>query len=193
MQPCLRHTLLAAATACLLVACASTPQTSTTQAKQAATATAGSTEAATVNLASASGSLVSGTLRIVSSGKGVHITGEIGGLAPNSGHAFHFHEKGDCSAADASSALGHFNPSHSPHGRAGAGPHHAGDMDNITANADGVARIDIQDNDVSLHRGAPNDITGRAVIVHAGVDDYTSQPAGNAGARVACGVIEPEM
>lgn len=191
MQPFLRHSLLAVAIACLAAACATAPESSSTTASQAAAPPpAASAEYATVNLASASGSLVSGTLRIVPNGNGVHITGEIGGLPPGSTHAFHFHEIGDCSAADASSAGGHFNPTHAPHGRAGAAPHHAGDMDNVVADADGVARIDIQNNDVSLRRGAPNDITGRAVIVHAGADDYTSQPSGNAGARVACGVIK---
>lgn len=190
MQTFLRHTLLAIATAALVAACATAPKTSTPESQAAATHPAASAEYATVNLASASGSLVSGTLRIVPNGNGVHITGEIGGLQPGSTHAIHIHEIGDCSAADASSAGGHFNPTNAPHGRAGAGPHHAGDMDNIVADADGVAKIDIQDNDVSLRRGAPNDITGRAVIVHAGADDYTSQPSGNAGARVACGVID---
>lgn len=192
MYPSMRHCLLAGASACLVAACASAPpiQQKTAEPAAAAEPAAGSAEYATVNLASASGSLVSGTLRIVPMGDGVHITGEVGGLRPNSAHAFHFHEIGDCSAADASSAGGHFNPTGSVHGRVGAGPHHAGDMDNIVANADGVAKIDVHDSDVSLRRGAPNDISGRSVIVHAGADDYTSQPSGNAGARLACGVIE---
>ncbi len=99
------------------------------------------------------------------------------------------HEKGDCSAVDASSAGGHFNPAAQPHGRAGGGAHHAGDMDNLQANAEGVVHVDVRLRGVTLGGGAANDIAGRALVVHANADDYHSQPAGNAGARVACGVI----
>ena len=70
-----------------------------------------------------------------------------------------------------------------------SGAHHAGDMDNIVANAEGVVNVDVHVNGVTLGGGAANDIAGRALVVHAAPDDYTSQPAGNAGARVACGVI----
>ena len=143
---------------------------------------------ATANLAPASASLVSGTLTLTTMGDGVHVGGEIGGLPPGL-HGFHVHEHGDCSAADASSAGGHFNPTNSAHGRAGTGPHHLGDTDNIVANAEGVATIDKHLNDVTIGSGLANDIAGRAVIVHAAPDDYTSQPSGDAGARVACGVI----
>src|SRR3546814_10123835 len=110
-------------------------------------------------------------------GDGVHITGQIGGLGAGQTHAIHVHEKGDCSAADASSAGGHFNPTGSPHGRAGTPTHHAGDMDNLTANAQGVADVNIHLAGVTLGGGAANDIAGRAVIVHAAPDDYTSQPS----------------
>lgn len=147
---------------------------------------------ADVVLASASASLVSGRLTAVPMADGVHFTGEIGGLTPNGTHALHVHEKGDCGAVDASSAGGHFNPAGAPHGRAGAGPHHAGDMDNIVADGQGVARIDAHAEGVTLGDGGPNDIAGRAVVVHAQPDDYRSQPAGNAGARVACGVIRTQ-
>ena len=141
------------------------------------------------NLASASGSLVSGQLQVMSMGSGVHIAGDIGGLEPNSAHGFHIHEKGDCSAVDATSAGGHFNPLGAPHGRMETTPHHAGDMDNIVADADGVAHVNIHVPGVTLGGGGPTDIAGRALIVHADPDDYQSQPSGNAGARVACGVI----
>lgn len=152
-------------------------------------ATSGTLSAAIVNLASASGSLVSGKLSLMAMGDGVHITGEVGGLAPNSTHGFHIHEKGDCSAADASSAGGHFNPGSEPHGRARNAQHHAGDNDNLVANGQGVARIDAHFAGVVLGGGAGNDIVGKAVVVHGDPDDYTSQPSGNAGSRVACGVI----
>ncbi|GAB3345017.1 superoxide dismutase family protein [Lysobacter tyrosinilyticus] len=144
---------------------------------------------ASITLAPASGSLVSGKLSALPIAGGVRITGEIGGLARGSTHAIHIHEKGDCSAADATSAGGHFNPAQQPHGRAGSGPHHGGDMDNFVADANGVAHVDVQAFGVTLGGGATN-IGGRAIVVHAMPDDYTSQPAGNAGARVACGVIQ---
>lgn len=180
-------TLMLAIAAALLAGCAST---GTPTATGAAAAPAKSTASrATVNLAPASASLVSGTLTLVPMGDGVHITGEVGGLKPGDTRGFHIHEKGDCSAADASTAGGHFNPAAQAHGRSGHGAHHAGDTDNIVADARGVARIDAHVGGVTLGGGAANDIAGRAVIVHAAADDYTTQPTGNAGARVACGVI----
>lgn len=189
MSATLRIAVLAAATAAL-AACGGqtvkpTPAPAATAAKPVSTASS-----ATVVLASASGSLVSGKLSVRPMGDGVHITGEIGGLTPNSTHAIHIHEKGDCSAADASSAGGHFNPAGQPHGQVDRGAHHAGDMDNLVANAEGVAQVDAHASGVTLGGGAPNDVAGRAVIVHASPDDYKSQPAGNAGARLACGIIK---
>ncbi len=146
---------------------------------------------AVVHLASASGSLVSGTLQVMTMGpNAVHIAGDVGGLDPGSAHGFHIHEKGDCSAADASSAGGHFNPGAQPHGRATHGAHHAGDSDNIVADMRGIAHVNAHVAGVSLGGGAANDIAGRAIIVHAQADDYTTQPTGNAGARVACAVIK---
>jgi len=187
-HPNARNALFAVGIASLAAACATT---STSKHPEMSTPVppVSTAHAADVNLAAASGSLVSGKLRITPTTDGVHITGEIGGLGKGQTHAIHVHETGDCSAADASSAGGHFNPGGSAHGRANMPAHHAGDMDNIIANVDGVANIDIHLIGVSLGGGAGNDIAGRAVIVHSGVDDYTSQPSGNAGSRVACGVI----
>lgn len=188
MTATLRIAVLAAATAALAACGGQTVKPTPTP---AATAKPMSTaSSATVVLASASGSLVSGKLSVRPMGDGVHITGEIGGLTPNSTHAIHIHEKGDCSAADASSAGGHFNPAGQPHGQVDHGAHHAGDMDNLVANAEGVAKVDAHASGVTLGGGAPNDVAGRAVIVHASPDDYKSQPAGNAGARLACGIIK---
>ncbi|MFN7136563.1 MAG: superoxide dismutase family protein, partial [Thermomonas sp.] len=158
----------AAACSVLLAACASTPPPAP---PQAAAAPAGSAREAVANLAAASGSLVSGRLVLVPMGDGVHLTGEIGGLPPGSSHGFHIHEKGDCSAVDASSAGGHFNPAAQPHGRAGHGAHHAGDADNLVADANGVARVDVHVAGVTLGGGAANDIAGRAIVVHAAADD----------------------
>ncbi len=191
-----RHvSILTAALLLALSGCASTASTSSPAAMPATSASKPMTrtspaQQAVVNLASASGSLVSGKLTMVPMGDDVHLTGTIGGLRAGSNHGFHIHEKGDCSAADASSAGGHFNPTGQPHGRAMQGAHHAGDSDNIVANASGVANIDSHIMGVTLGGGAANDIAGRAIVVHAAADDYTSQPSGNAGARVACGVIK---
>lgn len=144
---------------------------------------------AEANLAPASASLVSGRLALVPYAQGVHITGVIGGLQPLQTAAFHVHERGDCSAVDASSAGAHFNPTLQPHGRSSAGIHHLGDMDNLRADAQGRVNVDVHLPAVTLGGGAATDIAGRALVVHANADDYRSQPAGNAGARIACGVI----
>lgn len=188
------NAVLFAVAAVGLSACSSTPSTDTAPSASTATTTTGTAavstaKAAVVNLASASGSLVSGRLSVVPMNDGVHLTGEVGGLSPGSTHAIHIHEKGDCSAADASSAGGHFNPAGAPHGKVGSGAHHGGDMDNIVANAEGVAKVDVHASGVTLGGGAANDVAGRAVIVHAAADDYRTQPTGNAGGRVACGLI----
>lgn len=184
----------------LLAACAGTgehrtgsPAASASASASASTsasvASSSTLSAATANLSAASGSLASGQLKLMPMGGGVHITGTIGGLNANGTHAFHIHEKGDCSAADASSAGGHFNPAGQPHGRASNPQHHAGDSDNLVANADGSATVNAHFNGVVLGGGAANDVVGKAIVVHADPDDYTSQPSGNAGSRIACGVI----
>lgn len=180
----MRIASMAIATTILLTACGTAPAPKTTAPSAQSTA-----KQAVANLASASGSLVSGKVTVMPMADGVHLTGTVGGLPANSTHGFHIHEKGDCSAADASSAGPHFNPSAAQHGKAESGAHHAGDMDNVVANAEGVVNLDVHVSGVTLGGGAANDIAGRALVVHAAPDDYTSQPAGNAGARVACGVI----
>lgn len=182
MQPAIRIAL-PILLAMGLAACASAPAPRPTP-----TAPPHVSRQAVANLAAASGTLVSGRLVLSSAPDGVRIRGDIGGLAPGSLHGFHVHETGDCSTVDASSAGGHFNPDGKPHGRAGQGAHHAGDADNLVADGNGVAHVDVLMRDASLADGG-HDINGRALIVHAAQDDYSSQPAGNAGARVACGVI----
>jgi len=110
---------------------------------------------------------------------------DITGLTPGK-HAFHIHEFGDCSAADAASAGSHFNPMKKQHGAPDAAERHAGDLGNIEADKTGKAHLELKDN--MLMFSGENSILGRAVIVHEKVDDW-SQPTGNAGGRVACGVI----
>lgn len=185
------HKMAFAVLATTLVAgCSSTPP-APKAAEPAENAASQSTAShAQANLAGASGSLVSGRIELMPMGDGVHLAGTIGGLQPNSVHGIHVHEKGDCSAADASSAGGHFNPTGSAHGRAGSATHHAGDMDNVVAGADGTVSVNIHLAGVTLGGGGANDIADRAIVVHGNADDYTSQPAGNSGPRVACGVIK---
>lgn len=120
----------------------------------------------------------------------VRISGAVQGLKPNTEHAFHVHEKGSCASADAMSAGGHFNPGNQAHGKPAAAVHHAGDLPNLKADAQGVATFDFSFPSKSFSIGAgSNDILGRSLIVHRDPDDFTSQPAGNAGPRIACGVI----
>lgn len=144
---------------------------------------------ASATLAATEGNSVGGTLQFAAVDGGVRVTGQVTGLPGAGEHGFHVHEKGDCSDPDASSAGGHFNPASTAHGRVGQGEHHAGDSDNITANGEGVATVDTLLQGVSLGDGADTDIVGKGVIVHADADDYTTQPTGNAGGRLACGVI----
>ena len=124
----------------------------------------------------------------MSMGDGVHFTGTVTGL-PAGVHGFHIHETGDCSAPDGSSAGGHFNPTGAPHGGPQSAERHLGDLGNITADASGNAEVNIHAGGVTLGEGE-NAIMGKAIIVHAGADDLTTQPTGDAGARLACGVIQ---
>lgn len=135
---------------------------------------------------------VAGELRFDVDNGGVRVTGSFTGLKPGATHAFHIHEFGNCTAADASSAGGHFNPAAAAHGnREGGGEHHAGDIPNQVAGSDGVAVVDQRLEGLQI--GGDVDIIGRGVIVHADADDYTTQPTGNAGGRIACGVIEADI
>jgi superoxide dismutase, Cu-Zn family len=134
----------------------------------------------------ASGSQVHGTVTFERKPDGMHVTADLEGLTPGE-HGFHVHEYGDCSSADAVSAGGHFNPMHMSHGAPTDKSRHEGDLGNLTADANGKAHLEWTDPMLSFS-GAES-ILGRSVIVHANADDMKSQPAGNAGPRVACGVI----
>jgi len=146
--------------------------------------------AAAVTLQPTEGNQTAGMLRFAVVDGRIEVTGDVTGLGPGTTHAFHVHENGDCSAPDGSSAGGHFNPGSTDHGRVGHGEHHAGDSDNITANADGSAQVQGWLEGATIGDGAATDIVGKGVIIHAGEDDYTTQPTGDAGGRLACGVIE---
>ncbi len=145
--------------------------------------------ATVVTLGAASGSRVSGELTVTPEGSGVRITGTIDGLEPSTQHGLHIHQIGDCSAPDASSAGDHFNPGDAPHGNPDGEQHHAGDLPNAHADSYGLAMVDVTVDQLQLGGGGEFDILGRAIVVHAQPDDYTSQPSGASGARIACGVI----
>jgi superoxide dismutase, Cu-Zn family len=137
-------------------------------------------------LSSTKGNNVSGTVTFTKVDGGVKVVADVTGLTPGL-HGFHIHEFGDCSAPDATSAGGHFNPTHMQHGAPDAESHHAGDLGNIEADASGKAHYELVDKTLSLD-GAES-IIGHGVIIHEKADDMKTQPTGNAGARVACGAI----
>ena len=135
------------------------------------------------------GNHCNGTVQFVGQKDGsVKVIADLQALEPNSVHAMHLHEVGDCSAPDAMSAKGHYNPEGKPHGLPPAEERHAGDLGNVKADEHGRVHYEITVTNVSM-ASSRNPVLGRAVIVHAGPDDG-SQPAGNAGARIGCGVVE---
>jgi Cu-Zn family superoxide dismutase len=149
----------------------------------------GTGQKASSNLESRSSSSAKGSVNFVWQGNEVLVTGSFSGLKPNSEHGFHVHEKGDCSAPDATSAGGHFNPDTKAHGMPGSGSNHAGDMPNIKTDAGGNATYSAKLSGFAVNTGASG-IVGRSVVVHRDPDDYKSQPAGNSGPRIACGLIK---
>lgn len=142
---------------------------------------------ATAVLAPTKGNSVSGTVNFVQKGEVVMIEAKINGLGANGVHAIHIHEKGNCTG-DGSSAGAHFNPDSSRHGGPTSTQRHAGDLGNLTADANGFAQFSLSVGGITLGTGDKS-IIGRAVIIHAGTDDFKTQPSGNAGARVACGLV----
>ena len=144
-------------------------------------------QSAAADLQATQGNTASGTVKFTQKGSKVTVDAKVSGLAPGN-HGFHIHEKGDCSSGDGMSAGGHFNPTGKPHGNPSAPDHHAGDMPMLVADASGNASLS-SDLDVMTIGSGATDIVGKAVIIHKDADDFTTQPTGNSGARVACGVI----
>lgn len=142
---------------------------------------------ALAKLAPTQGNAANGTVLFTQRDGKVQVDAEISGLTPGL-HGFHIHENGDCSAPDGSSAGAHFNPTAKPHGDPNGAQHHVGDLPALEANAAGHASLHVALSALTLSE-APNDIIGKAVIVHQKPDDYQTQPTGNSGGRVACGVI----
>ena len=124
-----------------------------------------------------------GTITLTQEKGYVLVAGEVTGLTPGK-HGFHIHMFGDLRAPDGMSAGGHYNPQNHPHGGPDAKEHHEGDLGNIEANDEGVAKVNVKAMGVDLGK-----IVGRSIVVHAKADDLKSQPAGDAGPRIAVGVI----
>ena len=144
---------------------------------------------ATAALKPTKGNKTYGEVTFEQVGNKVRVIANVVGLKPNQEHGFHVHEVGDCSSGDGMSAKGHFNPHAKPHGHYGAAERHAGDMPNLKADAKGRAKMNVEVNTMTVTPG-PASIVGKGLIVHADPDDYKSQPTGNAGARLACAVIQ---
>ncbi len=146
-----------------------------------------SDERASARLAATAGNTATGTVAFVARGDRLEVSGQFSGLKPNAAHGLHVHEKGDCSAPDATSAGGHFDVAGQPHGNPAGGAHHAGDLPSLMSDADGKARLTFQTSTLALT--GPASVVGRAVVIHRDPDDFRSQPAGNSGPRIACGVV----
>ena len=144
---------------------------------------------ATVQMEATKGNTATGALQLVQKGDKVQVRGQIAGLRANGEHGFHVHEKGDCASGDGMGTGGHFNPTSHAHGRHGEGEPHAGDLPSLKADANGVAVVDFETSNISLLDGNPANAIGRGVIIHRDPDDYKTQPTGNAGPRISCGVV----
>ena len=151
-----------------------------------AAAPAGPSAKATIE--ARSGSSLTGTAVAREAKGAVTITVDVAGI-PEGVHAVHIHEKGDCSAPDAASAGPHFNPTNAPHAAPDAAQHHAGDFGNMTVGKDGKGHLEITSSMLTVAAGA-NSVVGRAIIVHGKPDDLQTQPAGNAGPRIGCGLFQ---
>jgi Cu-Zn family superoxide dismutase len=144
---------------------------------------------ATANLQPTKGNKAAGTADFYQVGGKVRVVANVSGLTPGREHGFHVHDAGDCSSGDGMSAKGHFNPQGKPHGHPQSSERHAGDMPALRADASGNAKLDTELDIMTVTPG-PASVVGRGLIVHADPDDYTTQPTGNAGARLACAVIQ---
>ena len=166
--------LLAATAAILVAACQTTPD---------------SPPIASAGLTPTKGNKTIGEATFEQVGDKVKVIVFVQGLKPGQEHGLHIHDKGDCSSGDGMSAGGHFNPFGKAHGPQGSANRHAGDLPSLKANKAGRANVQVELDQISVTPG-PGSVVGRAVIVHADPDDFKTQPTGNAGARLACGVIK---
>ena len=146
---------------------------------------------ATASLQPTKGSKAYGEVTFEQAGGKVRVMANVAGLKPNQEHGFHVHEAGDCSSGDGMSTKGHFNPHGKPHGHFGGAERHAGDLPALKADKAGRAKLDAELDIITVAAG-PASVIGRGLIVHADPDDYKTQPTGNAGASIACGVIKAD-
>lgn len=144
---------------------------------------------ATAGLQPTKGSKAFGEATFEQVGDKVRVIVFVQGLKPDQEHGFHIHEAGDCSSGDGMSTKGHFNPHGKPHAHPTAGERHAGDLPALKAGKDGRAKLDVMMDIITVGPG-PASVVGRGLIIHADPDDYKTQPTGNSGARIACGVIK---
>jgi Cu-Zn family superoxide dismutase len=144
---------------------------------------------ATAQLQPTKGNTANGTVTFTQRDRWVLVEAKVSGLPPGAELGFHVHEKGDCSSGDGMSAGGHFNPLGKPHAHFGTPDRHAGDLPALHADASGNATLKLELDVITVTDG-PTSVLGRGLIVHAQPDDYTTQPTGNAGARIACAVIQ---
>lgn len=143
---------------------------------------------AVAEMAPTKGNTAAGSVMFQQQGGQVMVMVRLSGLTPNTEHGFHIHEKGDCTSGDGMGTGGHFNPTGKPHGPP-TGDHHAGDLPALKADASGRVEMHFPMAGINLGAGAGANVVGRGLIVHTSPDDYTTQPTGNSGARIACGVI----
>ncbi len=169
----MKSIMIAAVAAVLLAACQTTPP---------------EPPRANAQLKPTKGNKTFGEATFEQVGSKVRVVIFVQGLKPGQEHGLHIHEAADCSG-DAMGAKGHFNPLGKPHGRHGSAERHAGDLPSFKANKAGRANVQV-DLDIITVTPGPASIIGRGLIVHADPDDYTTQPTGNAGARIACGEIQ---
>lgn len=132
-------------------------------------------------------SKVTGKVTFTKVASGIKIIADVDGLKPGK-HGFHAHEHGDCSGEDGMKAGGHFNPTNTKHGGPDSAERHVGDFGNLEADENGHAHYERVDNQISFE--GPNSILGKSIIIHANEDDFVTQPTGNSGPRIACGLIE---
>jgi len=143
---------------------------------------------ATATLAPTNGNTAAGTVQFVELGDGsVDVTVNLTGV-PAGMHGFHVHEKGDC-GDNGNAAGGHFNPTGHQHAGPDAAMKHAGDFGNMTADAQGIVSARFNTRSITVSSGTTSAV-GRALILHANPDDLATQPTGNAGGRIACGVVQ---
>ncbi|HRI52747.1 MAG TPA: superoxide dismutase family protein [Pseudomonadota bacterium] len=149
--------------------------------------TGGDGPVAVTTLEARSNSTVKGQATFTQAGDKVKILVEVSGATPGQ-HGLHVHENGDCSAPDAKSAGGHFNPGNAEHGAPDKATHHAGDFGNLTVGEDGNGKLELLTDQISVNPGTVS-VVGRALVLHEKVDDTATQPTGNSGGRIGCGVI----